>query len=69
MTITVSVLGINLGTISGDLKQGIIIKVDIILASGSLKFYLKNGNQLWVRVDIDVRFDGSFNEDFKIISF
>jgi hypothetical protein len=68
ITITVSVLGINIGTVSGNLKDGVIINFDLVLAKGTIKFYLKNGNELWVRLDVEVRFDGSFKGDYKIIT-
>jgi hypothetical protein len=63
------VVGINLGTIYGNLKDGVGVKIDIFVAKGSLKFYLKNGNELWIHVDIKVTFDGSFDGDYKIITF
>lgn len=28
-------------------------------------FYLKNGNELWVRVDVKITFDGSYSRDYK----
>jgi hypothetical protein len=63
------VVGISLGTIYGNLKDGVGVKIDIFVAKGSLKFYLKNGNELWIHVDIKVTFDGSFDGDYKIITF
>lgn len=62
-----SVLGIKLGSFYGNLKDGLVINIDLFLAKGSIKFYLKNGNELWVRVDLDVKFDGSFNQDTLIL--
>ena len=64
-----SVLGIKLGSFYGNLKDGLVINIDLFLAKGSIKFYLKNGNELWVRVDLDVKFDGSFHQDAKILSW
>ncbi|KYK54456.1 hypothetical protein DCS_06414 [Drechmeria coniospora] len=65
----ISVLGINLGNIYGNIKEGVVVKVNLGLAKGQLKFYLKNGNELWVHIDIKVLFDGSFHGDYKIISW
>ena len=62
-------MGISLGTIYGNLKDGVGVNVDLWVASGSLRFYLKNGNELWIHLDIKVSFDGSFSGDYKIISF
>lgn len=64
-----SVLGIKLGSFYGNLKDGLVINIDLFLVKGSIKFYLKNGNELWIRVDLDVKFDGSFNQDIKILSW
>lgn len=64
-----SVLGIKLGSFYGNLKDGLAINIDLFLVKGSIKFYLKNGNELWVRVDVEVRFDGGFHEDAKILSW
>ncbi|KAM3505476.1 hypothetical protein MY10362_002925 [Beauveria mimosiformis] len=67
--VEVSVLGISLGKVYGNLKEGVVIKVNLFLAKGSIKLYLKNGNELWVRLDLDVKFDGGFHSDYKIIAF
>lgn len=62
-------MGISLGTVSGNLKDGIEVKVDLFVVKGALKFYLKNGNELWINVSLKVIIDGEYNGDFKIISF
>jgi hypothetical protein len=64
----VSILGINVGNIFGNLKDGVGVKVDLFLAKGSIKIYLKNGNEVWVHLDIKVKFDGSFDGDYKILT-
>lgn len=63
-----SILGINVGNIFGNLKDGVGVKVDLFLAKGSIKIYLKNGNEVWVHLDIKVKFDGSFDGDYKILT-
>lgn len=62
-----SVLGIKLGSFYGNLKDGIGIDVDLFLVKGSIKFYLRNGNQLYVKLKLSVKFDGSYDEDIKIL--
>ncbi|PMD19209.1 hypothetical protein NA56DRAFT_205734 [Hyaloscypha hepaticicola] len=69
ISVNISIVGISLGTIYGNLKDGVGVNVDLWVASGSLRFYLKNGNELWIHVDIKISFDGSFSGDYKIISF
>lgn len=61
-------IGINIGTLSGNLHDGITLKVNLIAVKGELRFYIKNGNELWLHVDLKVVFDGSYNDDVKIIS-
>jgi len=67
--VSVSVLGINLGTFHGNLKDGIGIKVDLFLVVGDIRLSLKNGNEVWVYLALKVKFDGSFNGDYKIIYY
>jgi hypothetical protein len=61
-------LGISLGNIYGDLRDGSSLKIDLFHATGSLRFYLKNGNEFWTGLDIKVKFNGSFEGDYKIIT-
>ncbi|GIJ91918.1 hypothetical protein Asppvi_010893 [Aspergillus pseudoviridinutans] len=67
-SVSVSVIGINIGTLSGNLQDGITLKVNLIAAKGELRFYLKNGNEVWLHVDLNIIFDGEYNDDVKIIS-
>lgn len=66
---TISVLGINIGTFVGNLKDDLRVSIDLFLAAGSVRLYLKNGNELWIHVDIQVKFDGSFDRHVKLLSF
>ncbi|EAW16212.1 uncharacterized protein NFIA_055610 [Aspergillus fischeri NRRL 181] len=67
-SISVAVIGINIGTLTGNLQDGITLKVNLIAVKGELRFYLKNGNEVWLHVDLKVLFDGDYNDDVKIIS-
>ncbi|KAF5659831.1 hypothetical protein FHETE_9261 [Fusarium heterosporum] len=67
--ISVSVAGVSIGNIYGSLKDGVGLDVDLFAAQGSLKFYLKNGNEIWVTLDLKIRFDGHYTGEHKIISF
>ncbi|CAG5180848.1 uncharacterized protein ALTATR162_LOCUS9467 [Alternaria atra] len=69
LAVAPSVLAISLGNIYGSLKDGVSVKVNLHQAKGSLKWYLKNGNELWVHLEIKITFDGSFEGDYKILSF
>ncbi|KAL4728763.1 hypothetical protein ACLX1H_003162 [Fusarium chlamydosporum] len=50
--VSISIVGINVGNIFGNLKDGVGLKVDLFVAKGEVKLYLKNGNELWVHLDI-----------------
>jgi hypothetical protein len=67
--VSISIVGINVGNIFGNLKDGVGLKVNLFVAKGEIKLYLKNGNELWVHIDVSVTFDGSFEGDYKILSF
>ncbi|KAI1770955.1 hypothetical protein F4818DRAFT_217804 [Hypoxylon cercidicola] len=67
--LTLSVLGVNVGTISGNLKDGIGMKINLFVAQGEIKLYLKNGNELWIHLELKILGDGSYKGDYKIISW
>lgn len=66
--LSVSVVGINVGNIYGNLKDGVGVKINLIAASGEIRFYLKNGNEVWVHLDVKVVFDGHYQGDYKILT-
>jgi hypothetical protein len=66
--VTVTVAGINVGAIYGNLKDGVVLKVDLFVVKGQIKFYLKNGNEVWVNLDLKITFDGSYSGDYKILT-
>ncbi|CAJ0538541.1 Ff.00g066020.m01.CDS01 [Fusarium sp. VM40] len=66
--VSISIVGINVGNIFGNLKDGVGLKVNLFVAKGEIRIYLKNGNEIWVHLDIKVTFDGSFEGDYKILS-
>jgi hypothetical protein len=66
--VSVSVLGISLGTLTGSLKTGISVQVNLIAVKGEIRFYLNNTNELWVHFDLSVIFDGNYTDDVKIIT-
>lgn len=48
------VAGIKIGTFYGSLKKGLVIRVNLFIAKGEIKFYLKNGKEIWVYVSLSV---------------
>ena len=68
--VVVSILGISLGNVYGLLKDGIGIKVDLSYAKGSISLYLKNGNEIWVKLDnVQITFDGTYEGNYKVLAF
>ncbi|RXG50435.1 hypothetical protein VDGE_04808 [Verticillium dahliae] len=66
---TISLLGISLGDIVENLKDGVVLNIELFLAVGAIRLYLKNGNEVWVALDIRVKFNGSYDSHYKIVSF
>ncbi|RMJ07794.1 hypothetical protein BHE90_007867 [Fusarium euwallaceae] len=62
-----SIVGINVGTIYGDLRDGVGLDISLSAAKGSIKWYLKNGRELWARLDVRTSPNGSVSDDYKII--
>lgn len=65
--VEISVLGIKLGNFYGNLKQGLVIKINLIAASGFIRFFLR-GREVWVEVDVSVIFDGTFKKEVKLFT-
>ena len=63
-----SIAGVGVGAVYGNLKDGIRLNLDLFSAKGEIVFYLKNGNELWTHLDIKIRFDGNFAGDYKILT-
>ncbi|KAJ0159799.1 hypothetical protein CTA2_9092 [Colletotrichum tanaceti] len=66
--LTVSIAGITVGDIFGNLKDGVGLKIDLLAAKGEIRFYLKNGNEVWIHLDVKIVFDGHYEGDYKIVS-
>ncbi|KAI8714866.1 hypothetical protein NCS52_01207500 [Fusarium sp. LHS14.1] len=67
--VSISIVGINVGNVFGNLKDGVGLDINLFVARGSIRLYLKNGNELWVNLDVRITFDGSFSGDYKILTF
>lgn len=59
---------VSLGSIGGDLQKGVEMSIDVFVAKGSVRFYLKNGNQLWVGLSLTSKFFSDLKGDYKIIT-
>lgn len=64
-----TICGIKLGDeFSENLVDGMTIKFQIVAANGALKYYLKNGDEVWTNIDIQTTFAGTYEGDYKIIT-
>ncbi|KAK9774055.1 hypothetical protein SCAR479_09169 [Seiridium cardinale] len=69
MSVKETIAGIAAGPITGNLKDGVKLNVNLQSAKGSTALYLKNGNELWTHLDIKIVWNGSYKGDYKIFSF
>ncbi|PYI15982.1 hypothetical protein BO99DRAFT_435886 [Aspergillus violaceofuscus CBS 115571] len=60
--VQVSVYGAKLLNLTGDLRRGICGKINIKFAKGSICFFLKNGKEVWVKLDLKATVGGHFKE-------
>jgi hypothetical protein len=65
--VEVHILGIHLGPFYGNLKDGLIINVDLFVMKGQVRFYLRNGNENWVKVAL--RGVTNYEKEIKLFSF
>ncbi|KAI1657176.1 hypothetical protein F4813DRAFT_396430 [Daldinia decipiens] len=63
-----SVLGISIGAADFDLEKGFEIGVDLSVISGKIRFYGKNGSELWMRYELKALFQ-TWEDDVKIIGW
>jgi hypothetical protein len=66
--IELAVIGISLGQVSGNLKDGIVFKVDLVAISGSVNIYLEGSSpkEVWVSWDLKIPFSDHFSDKKKI---
>jgi hypothetical protein len=55
---------VSIGNFYGSLKDGILIALDLEHTRGMIKFYWKNGNELWIQTDFS-----SGNYESKVLTF
>ncbi|CAI6095269.1 unnamed protein product [Clonostachys chloroleuca] len=66
--VRVEVFGAHIFNLFGNLKDGIVGRIDLFLAKGEIRLYLKNGNEVWLHYDVKVAFDGHFKDDVRLLT-
>jgi hypothetical protein len=64
----VTVVGVNVGNVYGNLNDGVVLKINLFVVKGEIKFYLRNGNEVWVHLELKITFDGHYEGDYKILT-
>lgn len=59
---------VYIGIIEGSLKDGVNVKLNLSQEKGELRFYLKNGNEVWIHTDVQITFNGDYQTDYKLLS-
>lgn len=62
-------MGIDIGTFSGNAKDGIIININLFAVSGTIRLFMKNGNELWGHIHLTPIIGPVLDEEFLIIEF
>jgi len=67
--VTVPFIGyVKITSVKGNLKEGVTISFDVAVASGSVTFFLRNGNELWIRYKFSA-LGASYSGESKILTF
>ena len=73
--VDVSIIGIELGALYGNLNDGVVLHVNLIAVSGLVNLYLKHpatgGTQLWLstNLEVNVGVKVSYIKDVEILSW
>ncbi|OGM44719.1 hypothetical protein ABOM_007337 [Aspergillus bombycis] len=66
--IRLEVFGAHILNLFGNLNDGVVGRIDLFLAKGEIRLYLKNGKEVWFHYDVSVQFDGHFQDDIKLLT-
>ncbi|KAF8602923.1 hypothetical protein BDV93DRAFT_545064 [Ceratobasidium sp. AG-I] len=58
----------ELAAISGDLSQGVSADVDAYAVKGKVTIFLKDGKQVWIRLELSSPFFSAQGKEFKIFT-
>ncbi|QRV73254.1 hypothetical protein RhiJN_01268 [Ceratobasidium sp. AG-Ba] len=59
---------IKLAELAGDLKTGIETGINVFVAEGRARLYLKDGNQIWLSLELSSKFFPTIKGEYKLIT-
>ena len=66
--VTLTVFGMDLGHFYGNLTEGLVIKLNLVVINGEIQLYLQNLKDVWIKVDVNVLGIGRIYVNQKILS-
>ncbi|KFA66251.1 hypothetical protein S40285_09658 [Stachybotrys chlorohalonatus IBT 40285] len=59
--------GAHILNLYGNLKDGVVGRIDLFLASGEIHLYLETENEVWLQFNVEVKFDGNFRDEIQLL--
>lgn len=56
----------ELAAISGNLNKGVSVGIDAFAVKGTVTFFLRNGKELWIKLELSSPFFSTISQEFKI---
>lgn len=66
--VDVDVFGARIFNLSGSLRDGVVGQIDLLFAEGEIRFYLRNNTEIWAHLHLHVRFDGTIDQDVRLLT-
>ncbi|KAE8336057.1 hypothetical protein BDV24DRAFT_168616 [Aspergillus arachidicola] len=59
---------VYLGIIEGNLKDDVSVRFNLSQSMGSLRFYLRNGNEVWISLSVRIEYGPQFYEERRLVT-
>lgn len=66
--VTLTVFGMEIGHFYGNLTDGLVIRLNLLFIDGTVKLYLQNVKEVWLKVDVNVMGYGMITSDQKVLT-
>ncbi|KAK0638071.1 hypothetical protein DIS24_g10186 [Lasiodiplodia hormozganensis] len=66
--VDVAIFGLSLGSFNGNIKDGLVIKVNVAAASGEIKLFIQQGNCIMASVDLRILGQTNIDRTVKILT-